>query len=242
MKKIIMIFVLIISLFLLFGCTATFNPLSDEDLLIYENEDNTVRLEIPYYVSFAIGRLYIEHDGVITDYVIEYIIVQDIMVVYTSSPETEQNQYLLNVSFEQISYFKYNYDKMFLTERMFPTEDFNDPILKGFDETLTRVYDEDVQPLNYFYNTWQSEEYGIYLNNDDLNDYYYHRICGEFEQQSIMITFEDGEFTMTNTLNSSIICLGTYDFDGLTIVLHLLATYENYPNEINLFFGVDLNT
>lgn len=58
MKKVILIFVLIASALLLFGCTATLNPLSDEELLIYENGDNTVRLEILYSASFGIGRLY----------------------------------------------------------------------------------------------------------------------------------------------------------------------------------------
>jgi len=241
MKKVIMIFVLIASVFLLFGCTATLNPLSDEELLIYENGDNTVRLEIPYSASFAIGRLYIEHDNVITDYVIEYIIVQDIMLIYTNPPEPEKNQYILRVSFEQMNYTKYNYDKMFLTEKMLPTEDFNDPILKGFDETLTRVYDEDIQPLNYFYNTWQSEDYGIYLNNDDLNDYYYHRVHGEFEQESIIITFENYEFSMTSIIDSSVKLSGTYTFDGLNIILQPLSIYVDYPNEISLIYGADVD-
>lgn len=241
MKKIIMTFILVTSMFLLFGCTAIFNPLNDEELLIYENEDNTVRLEIPYYVSFGVGRLYIEHDNVLTDYVIEYIIVQDIMVVYTNTPEAEQNQYVLDVSFEQISYFKFNYDKMFLTEKMIPTDDFNDPILKGFDETLTRVYDEDIQPLNYFYNTWQSEDYCIYLNNDDLHDYYYHRVHGEFEQECIMITFENGEFSMTSIIDSSVKLSGTYTFDGLNIILQPLSIYIDYPNEISLIYGTDVD-
>lgn len=236
MKKIIMIFVLITSMFLLFGCTAViFNPIVNEELLIYENEDNTVRLEIAYSIS-SYGRLYIDHDDVLYDYVVEYFIPQDAMIVYTTPPESSQNQYVLHVAFEHISFFKSSGDKMFLTERSIPTEDFNDSILNGFDETLTRVYDEDIQPLNYFYNTWQSKDNGIYLNNDDLNDYYYHRVQGEFEQESIMITFENGEFSMTSIIDSSVKLSGTYTFDELNMILHPLSIYENYPNEITLIF------
>jgi len=241
MNKLVMIFILISSGFLLSGCTATFNPLNDEELLIYENEDKNVRLEIPYYVSFGTGRLYIVQESVAYDYVIGYRVSEDEMIVYLNPPEPGQNEYIFNVSFEQISYFKYNYDKMFLTDKMISTEDFNNPLLNGFGETLTRVYDDNIQPLNYLYNTWQSEDYNIYLTNDDLNDYYYHRVHGEFEQESIMMTFEDGEFTMTSTLDSSVILSGTYVFDGLNIVLHPLSIYENYPNEISLIFGVNVD-
>ena len=241
MKKIIIIFSLIASVFLLSGCTVIDNPLNDEELLIYENEDKTVRLEIPYYVSFGTGRLYIVQESVVYDYVLGYKISEDEMIVYLNPPESEQNEYILRVSFEQISYFKYNYDKMFLTDKMISTEDFKDSLLNGFDETLTRVYDQVIQPLNYIYNTWQSEDYGLYLNNDDLNDYYYHRVHGEFEQKSIIMTFEDGVFTIISILDSSVILSGTYIFDSLDIILQPLSIYENYPNVISLVFGVNVD-
>jgi len=236
MKKVIMMFVLIELMFLLIGCTSL-NPSFNNELLIYKNEDNTVRLEIPYSVSFGIGRLYIKHDNVIINYVIEYFNAERIMLIYTNPPEIGNNEYNLRVSFEQVSYFKYNYDKMFLKEN-YSKEDFNDPILKGFDETLTRVYDEDIQPLNYFYNTWQSEDYGIYLYNDDLNNYYYHRVCGEFEQESIMITFENDDFFMISILDSSVKLSGTYTFNDLNIILQPSLNYVNYPDEITLVYEI----
>jgi hypothetical protein len=240
MKK-ITIFILLFFVLILTGCTATFNPLTDEELLIYENEDKTVRLEIPYYVSFGTGRLYIVLDSVVIDYVIDYRVSEDKMIVYVNQPEPRQNEYILYVSFEQISYFKYNYDKMFLTEFMKPTDSFVDELLSGFDETLIRVYDEDVHPLNYLYNTWQSEDDDIYLINNSLNDYYYHRVHGEFNQESVTMTFEDGQFIMTGNIDSLVKLSGAYDFDDLNIVLHPLSIYEDYAIEIVLTFESDNN-
>jgi hypothetical protein len=137
---------------------------------------------------------------------------------------------------------------MYLTERSLAEDDLDtgydeklQNLLTGFNETLYRVYDEDAQPLNHFYNTWQSEDYNIYLTSDTFEDYYYHRIDGEFNEKSIIITFEDGEFTITNTVDNTVELSGTYDFDGLNIILDPASIYENDPNTITLMFGLDSN-
>lgn len=246
MKRIILIVIFISSFVLFTGCVAAFGPLMDEDILIYETEDKTIRLEIPYNTNYGLGRLYIEQDRVVTAYTIEMNMVQPFLIIYTTAEISEVNHYILNVSFEKINYFKSDYDVMYLTERDLAKDDpyitYDEKlenILTGFNETLFRVYDEDIQPLNYFNNTWQSEDYGIYLINEDFKDYYYHRVQGEFNEESIMITFEDREFTIISRVDDSVKLSGTYDFEGPNIVLYPLSIYEIYPSEITLFFGVN---
>ena len=242
-----MLIVLSITMFVLFtGCIAAFGPLMEEDLLLYETENETIRLEIPYDTNYGLGRLYIEQDHVVNAYTIEMNMVQPFLIIYTNAERSEGNHYMLNVSFGKINYFKSDYDVMYLTERVLAKDDpyitYDEKlenILTGFNETLFRVYDEDIQSLNYFNNTWQSEDYDIYLINEDFKDYYYHRVQGEFNEESIMITFEDGEFTIMSRVDDSVKLSGTYDFDGPNIILYPLSIYEIYPNEITLFFGVN---
>jgi hypothetical protein len=247
LKRIILIGIFTIFFVLLTGCVAAFGPLMDEDILIYETEDKTIRLEIPYFTNFGLGRLYIEQDGVVSAYTIDMDMVQPFLIIYTT-PRRDDYKYVLNVSFGKINYFKSDYDIMYLTERSLAEDGLDtgydeklQNLLTGFNVTLHRVYDEDVQPLNHFYNTWQSEDYNIYLTNDTFEDYYYHRINGEFNEESIMITFEDAEFTITNTVDNTIELSGTYDFDGLSIILDPVPVYENYPNTITLIFVIDPN-
>jgi len=248
MKRIVLFGIFITSFVLFSGCIAVFGPLMDEEILIYESEDKSIRLEIPYYTNFGLGRLYIEQDGKVTAYTIDMDMVQPFLIIYTE-PSRDDSQYVLNVWFGKINYFKSDYDTMYLTERFLAEDDsiigYDENLqnfLKGFNETLYRVYDEDVQPLNYFYNTWQSEDYGIYLINKDFENYFYHRVQGKFYEESIMIAFEDGVFTITNNVDNSVKLSGTYDFDGLNIILYPLSSYESYPNEITLIFGVDLDS
>jgi len=235
MKK-IMLLITALLIFMLSGCTATLNPLIDEDELIFINEDGSIRLEIPFTISGGIGRLFVLHGNIETSFMVNYFYPQERLVVYVEQPGTENAEYILKVSFEQIGYFKLNYDKMFVSDVLEAANDFDNELLSEFDETLTRVYDEDIEPLNYLYNTWRSEECGIYLNNDDLNDYYYHRVHGEFNRESIMMSFDDGEFIMKSSIDT-VILSGTYDFDGLNIVLYPFSIYEGYPNGISLIFG-----
>jgi len=249
MKKLILIGLFITSFVLLSGCIASFGPLMDEKILIYESEDKSIRLEIPYYTNFGLGRLYIEQDNVVTAYTIDMDMVQPYLTIYSNTLLKEVNHYSLLVSFGKINYFKSDYDVMYLTESRLAK---NDPfiiyseelelLLTGFNETLFRIYDQDIRPLNYFNNTWKSEDYGIYLINKDFENYFYHRVQGTFYEESIMIAFEDGMFTMTNNVDNSVILSGTYSFEGLNIILYPLSSYESYPNEIALIFGVDLDS
>jgi hypothetical protein len=80
---------------LLTGCVAAFGPLMDEDVLIYETEDKTIRLEIPYFTHFGLGRLYIKQDGVVSAYTIDMDIVQPFLIIYTAPRRDDSRMCLM---------------------------------------------------------------------------------------------------------------------------------------------------
>ena len=41
-------------------------------------------------------------------------------------------------------------------------------LFTNFDVTLNRIYDEEVSPLNYFNNQWQTSDEEVIFINDDL--------------------------------------------------------------------------
>ena len=67
---------------MLSGCTATLNPLIDEDELIFINEDGSIRLEIPFTISGGIGRLFVLHGNIETSFMVNYFYPQERLVVY----------------------------------------------------------------------------------------------------------------------------------------------------------------
>ena len=95
------------------GCTATANSLGNDDNIVYENDDKTVRLEIGMKTS-SNGRLYILENETVKSFVIDYFIPREMISVFLNAPELEDSRFVLDVSFEKVNYFKLNYNIMIL--------------------------------------------------------------------------------------------------------------------------------
>lgn len=116
MKKLMFVsFVLFLSFFLS-GCYySTFNPLGKENYIRFENNDQSVRLEIATMNSDT-GRLFIDKDGITYNYTIQYRLVKHWIGVYLFIPGEKDNFFSLDVSFEAINFIKTNYNEMYLED------------------------------------------------------------------------------------------------------------------------------
>lgn len=237
MKKAQVLLLFIFILYGLSGCyTSTFNRLGDQDYLIYESDTKSVRLEIGMKTD-NVGRLYILEDEVIQIFVIRYTIIQENIDVFISPPELEDSIFKLDVSFKNINFFKKDYDVMNLKEqKKVGTNNSKHEIFNEFDVVLKRLYDEDPNPLNYFYNKWQTEDGTIVFINDDLNYYYGNSILGTLNEENVWISFLNESFIIWSKIDLNMKLSGKVVFDGLDIVLEPFEWYTDYQNTITLFF------
>lgn len=237
MKKGILMIVLAILLFGLSGCfTSSFNPLSDEDYIIFENEEQTVRLEIAFSTGSHVGRLSISTNDQTYSFVVEYFIPREMLKVYISSPELEDSIFYLSISFSQINLFQLNYDVMYLKENVQSASNPEHDVLSGFDFVLNRMYDQTVNPLNYFQNKWGSEANKLLFVNDNLDNYYGHSLRGTLDEEDVWISFLNESFTIWSTVDLSIKMSGAFSFDGLNLILEPFEWYSSYPQVIHLGF------
>jgi len=242
MKKISLILVCILTLFGLIGCTGgIFNKLDDEEFLIYESADETIRLEIVMTKSNQ-GRLYVTNGGVEQSFVVVYFIAREHLYIYFDSESYGNADVTMEVSYQYISYFKRDYDIMYLTEHW--SNDENNifhKIFTDFNVTLSfklyRVYDEEISPLLYYDNVWTSSDNSIILTNNNLEAYSNFIIYGTFYDEEIWITFNDDMFIIYDKVSSNIKLSGSYSFDGLNIILNPLESYVGYPDTFTLIFS-----
>jgi len=234
MKRVIVLLLFISILFGLSGCV-TFNRLGIEDALIFESEDQTIRLEIGMKTS-DIGRLYVLKDDQMQSFIADYFIPREQLAIYINAPELEDSTFVLSVSFKRINFFKANWDVMHLED---DKDRFSNPehdIFSGFDVTLNRVYDEQMSPLNYFENRWVAEEQGMLFVNDDLNFFYSTSIQGTMNEERIWISFLNRTFSIWSRDDLQMKLAGTFFFDGLNIVLEPSEWFTDYPSTITLVF------
>lgn len=237
MKKGMLVIVLFILIFGMSGCfTSSFNPLGDEDYIVFENEDQTVRLEIAFSTGTNVGRLSVSMNDQTYSYVVEYFIPREMLKVYIAAPELEESIFYLDVSFLQKNLFQLDYDMMYLKERMQSAGNPEHDALSGFDIELNRIYDQSVYPLNYFHNKWGSEVNNLVFVNDDLDYFYGHSIRGTLDEEDVWISFLNESFTIWSKIDLSIKLSGTFSFDGLDLVLEPFEWYSSYPQEIHLSF------
>ena len=241
MKKVFILLICIFLLTTLSGCyTSTFNPLGDEDEVIYESDDKTVRLEIAMKTD-SVGRFYILQDEVMESFVIDYFIPREIIAVYIGAPELEESKLFLDVSFKKNNFFKQDYDIMYLSRRISEDDNLESETFTDFDVTLNRLYDEEVKPLNYFYNKWQTEDETIVFVNDDLTYYYGNMIQGALNGENIWISFQTNSFVVWSKVDLNMKLSGGVTFDGLNIVLEPFEWYTEYPSPITLIFMEIIN-
>lgn len=237
MKKGILLIVLAILMFGLSGCfTSSFNPLGDEDSIVFENEDQTVRLEIAFSTGSHVGRLSVSMDDQTYSYVVEYFIPREMLKVYIAAPELDESIFYLSISFAQINLFQLDYDVMYLKENVQGASNPEHDVLSGFDFVLNRMYDQTVNPLNYFHNKWGSEENKLLFVNDDLDYYYGHSIRGTLDEEDVWISFLNESFTIWSNNDLSIKMSGTFSFEGLDLILEPSEWYSSYPQTIHLGF------
>jgi hypothetical protein len=236
MKRSIVLLLFIAMSFGLSSCyTATFNRLGREDALIFESEDQSIRLEIGMKTS-TIGRLYVFKDDQMQTFLADYFIPREQLAIYINIPELEDSIFALSVSFESINFFKANRDVMHLED---DKDRFSNPehdIFSGFDVTLHRVYDKQVNPLNYFNNCWENEEQGMLFVNDDLNFFYGNSIQGTMNEERIWISFLNQSFSIWSKDDLHMKLAGAFYVDGLNIVLEPFEWFTEYPSTITLVF------
>ena len=231
MRKNALLIIFILIMVVLSGCYAsTFNRLSDEETLVYENEDKTVRLEIGMKTS-STGRLYVLHDDISQSFVVNYTIIQEYMDIYIDVPELEEDIFKLEVSFKVVNFFKTNYEVMYLKE--IEKSGITNPkheIFTDFDVTLHRNYDETVRTLNYFNNKWQADDAAI------VTYYYSNKIQGTLNGESVWISFLNESFTIWSKGDLNMKLSGGVTFEGLNIVLEPFEWYTEYLSKITLAF------
>lgn len=220
---------------LLSSCTATFNPLGDEEYIIFQNESESVRLEIGTSTSNR-GRLYVVHEEV-HEFTIYYRIVNLWMGVYLEAPIEEPNFFNLSVYFEYVNVFKTNYDVMYLRENLEKYKNPEHDILSGFNEELQRIYDEEMNPFNYYRNTWSQSDFNMVFTNDNLVNYYSHVIGGTINEEKVLFSIVDSETFMIRNYDLRILLAGNYSFKGIDIVLEQFGWFGEYPRIITLEFG-----
>jgi hypothetical protein len=232
MKKIGIIFGISSLLLGLSACSS--NNLMYEDCVIFEDDDETVRLEIAFSTSHGKGRLTVLEDEVFSSFVVEYNYSQDRMRIYTDFEEGNETYYAQTVTFESISFWRTDYDIMYLNDVGYRS-DTPHKILTGFYAKLTRNYTTEMSPLNYFYNRWVSEEAKLVFTNDNLMMYDKHSIKGTFNEDEVTISFFVDSFTILDS-DKTIILSGTYFFEGKDIILEKLNSYEDFHDRITLAF------
>lgn len=237
MKKAQALLLFVLMLIGLSGCyTSTFNPLGDEEYLIYESDGKSVRLEIGMKTD-SVGRLYILQDEVTQSFIIRYTIIQEYIDIYVNAPELEDAIFKLDVSFKNVNPFKKNYDIMYLKEQTkVGTDNPEHELFTDFDVTLNRIYDEEANPLNYFYNKWQTEDETIVFVNDNLNYYYSGSVLGILNGESVWISFQINSFVVWSKVDLNMKLSGGVTFDGLNIILEPFEWYTEYPSTITLIF------
>ncbi len=224
------------SLMLLTGCTATFNPLGDEEYIIFQNKSESVRLEIGTSTSNR-GRLYISNEEEVHEFTIYYRIVNLWMGVYLEAPNEEPNFFNLSVYFEYVNVFKTNYDVMYLRENLEKYKNPEHDIFSGFDEELHRIYDEEMNPFNYYRNTWSQSDFNMVFTNDNLVNYYSHVIGGTINEEKVLFSIVDEETFIIRNYDLAILLAGNYSFKGKDIVLEQFGWFSEYPDFITLEFG-----
>lgn len=228
-------------MFGLTGCyTATFNSLGHEDNIVYENNDKTVILEIGTKTS-PYGKLYLFEDDSKESFVVYYFIPREMLTIYIDPPELEENRFVLDISFKRINYFKRDYDTMILNSDTNKVLNPEHEIFSNFDVTLNRVYDKEVDPLNYFNNTWESLENEMEFVNHDLNAYYSGVIYGTIKDEDVWISFKEASFTVWSKDSLMLLFSGEYKTEDLNIILEPFQWYTDYPVSIILNF-VDTST
>jgi hypothetical protein len=231
MKKIGIIFGISSLLFGLSGCMPSI--FDKEDHIVFENENKTVQLVIGYLTSYGPGRLNIFKDDVLNSFVIDYIDYFGSMEVYLNL-ENDEESYFLDVSFEQVHYFKMNYDIMYLKDDL-GRNDKQHEILTGFDVKLTRNYTAEISPLDYFRNRWASEEANFIFINDNLMMYEKYSMYGTLDEDEVTISFLENSFIILDS-DQTMILSGSYFFAGKDIILEKLESYEDFPDHIFLVF------
>lgn len=231
MKKMKIITVFFISLFLLTSCyTSTFNKLGREEMLYYESEDETIRLEIVTKTS-PYGKLYILEDNVQHFYIVEYFIVKEDLIVYDSSYFTNGSKYSLDVSFQHINYFKSDYDVMYLKNNN--VDQSGHGLLSNLDVKLIRNKTKKVSLLNYYYVRWYDESSKLTFENNELSNYYSNIYKGIYNEEEVTISFIDDSFLIRNH-DLVIILSGSFYFEEESIILEQFGWYENFPELITL--------
>lgn len=135
LKKLMFVSLLLFLSFILSGCYySTFNSLGKENYIRFENDDQSVRLEIATMTSDT-GKLFVDNDGITYNYTIQYRLVKHWIGVYLSIPGEKDNFFSLDVSFEAINFIKTNYNRMYLKDE---SPEITHPVLSGFDVVLTR--------------------------------------------------------------------------------------------------------
>lgn len=243
MRKFFGLLICISLLIVLSGCfTSTFNRLGNEYSLVYESHDKTVRLEIAMRTT-NVGRLYINDNENLYEFVARYTVIQEYIEVYIKSPELTDSIFMMSVSFESINFFKTNYDVMYLKNDM--NVGINNPefeLFTDFDVTLNRVYDEEVSALNYFYNNWQNNDGTIVFTNDDLIYYYGNSIQGIFYDEDVWISFSNDSFTLWSKVDLNMKLSGEVTIEELNIILEPFEWCIDYPATITLTFMEISNT
>lgn len=235
MKKIMTLIMIMVILSVVTGCTATANSLGNDDNIVYENDDKTVRLEIGMKTS-SNGRLYILENETVKSFVIDYFIPREMISVFLNAPELEDSRFVLDVSFEKVNYFKLNYNVMILKGDTDKVENPDHDIFTNFDVTLNRVYDEEVSPLNYFNNNWKSVDNEIILVNNDLSAFYSGVVYGTIGEERVWISFATDSFTIWSREDLKMKLSGGYKTEGLNIILEPFQWYTDYPSSIILNF------
>jgi hypothetical protein len=224
-------------MFGLSGCfTSSFNPLGDADYIVFENEDQTVRLEIAFSTGSHVGRLSVSMNDQKHSFAVEYFIPREMLKVYIASPELDESIFYLRISFPQMNLFQLDYDVMYLKENVQSVENPEHDVFSGFDFVLNRIYDQSVNPLNYFLNKWGSEENKLLFVNNNLDYYYGHSVRGTLVEEDVWISFLNESFTVWSYIDLSIKMSGTFSFDGLDIILEPFEWYSSYPQVIHLSF------
>jgi len=236
MKKVTMMLITTVMLIILFGCfTSSFNKLGHEEILIYENDDQTIRFEIRMETS-AIGRLSVSINDIVHSFVAEYNIIQEYLNVYITSPALEDSTFSLKVSFEVNNFISLNYDVMYIKENNNLVNNEEHEIFTGFDVTLNRVYDDEMNPLNYFYNQWQSTDETFVFINDKLDYYYSTSIRGTLNGEDVWISFQDQSFTIWSVEDLNIKLSGAFSLESQNIIIEPFEWYTDYPSMITLSF------
>ena len=115
MKKLLLI-TLILLVTSLSGCTVNQNPFDNEDEIIFQSEDESVRLEIKISTS-TVNRLLIQSsEQEPISFVVNYFVPTDKLDVYLDKPSIDSTDFIYQVKFESKNFLNLNYDVMHLED------------------------------------------------------------------------------------------------------------------------------